>query len=203
MTKNLWSQATVADKLYGTNRSTLKQPPKYEVEDKDRLIKGLQELFEKVKLDLDPHNWQLIEQWEEEKKKYTDPVYSFKVRDKEIKIKTHTESLSHTQIPKVSLEIKKLGRCIVSGSFGRTFLENFHIQLESIRSREKVKILPECLPEKVGRTYNRRFHYVSLGMPAARLSTAFDSVTLYGNDPDYRPDIYGKIGNSGVEHLLS
>jgi methylmalonyl-CoA mutase len=45
---------------------------------------------------------------------------------------------------------------------------------------------------------NRRFHYVSLGMPAKRLSTAFDSVTLYGNDPDKRPDIYGKIGNSGV-----
>ena len=45
---------------------------------------------------------------------------------------------------------------------------------------------------------NRRFHYVSLGMPAKRLSTAFDSVTLYGNDPDHRPDIYGKVGNSGV-----
>ena len=45
---------------------------------------------------------------------------------------------------------------------------------------------------------NKRFHYVSLGMPAKRLSTAFDSVTLYGNDPDYRPDIYGKIGNAGV-----
>jgi methylmalonyl-CoA mutase len=45
---------------------------------------------------------------------------------------------------------------------------------------------------------NRRFHYVSMAMPAKRLSTAFDSVTLYGNDPDYRPDIYGKIGNSGV-----
>lgn len=45
---------------------------------------------------------------------------------------------------------------------------------------------------------NKRFHYVSIGMPAHRLSTAFDSVTLYGNDPDHRPDIYGKIGNSGV-----
>ena len=45
---------------------------------------------------------------------------------------------------------------------------------------------------------NRRFHYVSLGLPAKRLSTAFDSVTLYGHDPDIRPDIYGKIGNAGV-----
>ncbi len=52
----------------------------------------------------------------------------------------------------------------------------------------------EGTPERT----NRRFHYVSLGMPAKRLSTAFDSVTLYGNDPDERPDIYGKIGNSGV-----
>ena len=100
-TKSL-SQSEVADKLYGLQRSieTLKES---NVNDKDRLITGLQESFEQVKLDLDPRNWQLIENWGKKKKKYSDPVYTFKVRDKEIKIKTHTESLSHTQIPKVAL----------------------------------------------------------------------------------------------------
>jgi len=192
------SQAEVADKLYSFQRSieTLQES---DIEDKDRLIKGLQESFEKVKMDLDPYNWQLIEQWQEKKKKYTDPVYSFKVRDKEIKIKTHTESLSHTQIPKVSLpKFRSWGDVIrwslqenVPGEFPYTA----GIYPFKREGEDPTRMFAgEGGPERT----NRRFHYVSLGMPAARLSTAFDSVTLYGNDPDYRPDIYGKIGNSGV-----
>lgn len=192
------SQAEVADKLYGLHRSieTLKDS---EIEDKDRLIKGLQESFEKVKLDLDPHNWQLIEQWEGKKKRYSDPVYSFKVRDKEINIKTHTESLSHSQIPKVSLpKFRSWGDVLrwslqenVPGEFPYTA----GIYPFKREGEDPTRMFAgEGGPERT----NRRFHYVSLGMPAARLSTAFDSVTLYGNDPDYRPDIYGKIGNSGV-----
>lgn len=192
------SQAEVADKLYGLQRSidTLKEST---VADKDRLIKGIQESFEQVKMDLDPYNWQIIEQWEEKKKKYSDPVYSFKVRDKEIKIKTHTESLSHTQIPKVALpKFRSWGDVIrwslqenVPGEFPYTA----GIYPFKREGEDPTRMFAgEGGPERT----NRRFHYVSLGMPAARLSTAFDSVTLYGNDPDYRPDIYGKIGNSGV-----
>jgi methylmalonyl-CoA mutase len=192
------SQAEVADKLYGLQRSidTLKESS---VADKDRLIKGIQESFEQVKMDLDPYNWQIIEQWEEKKKKYSDPVYSFKVRDKEIKIKTHTESLSHTQIPKVALpKFRSWGDVIrwslqenVPGEFPYTA----GIYPFKREGEDPTRMFAgEGGPERT----NRRFHYVSLGMPAARLSTAFDSVTLYGNDPDYRPDIYGKIGNSGV-----
>ena len=92
----------MADKLYGLHSSiqTLKDS---DIEDKDRLIKGLEESYQKVALNLDPYNRQLIEQFEEKKKRYRDPVYAFKVRDKEISIQTHTESLSHTQIPKVAL----------------------------------------------------------------------------------------------------
>jgi len=192
------TQAEVADKLYGLHRSieTLKESS---LADKDRLIKGLEESFEQVKLDLDPRNWQLIENWEEKKKKYTDPVYSFKVRDKEINIKTHTESLSHSQIPKVALpKFRSWGdilRWTLQENVPGEFPYTAGIYPFKREGEDPTRMFAgEGGPERT----NRRFHYVSLGMPAARLSTAFDSVTLYGNDPDYRPDIYGKIGNAGV-----
>jgi methylmalonyl-CoA mutase len=99
-----WSeeQAEVAQQLYSIQKSmdTIKE---MEVEDKDRLLKNLQESFEKVKLNLDPKNLKLIEEWPEKQKKYTDEIYTFKVRDKEIKMETHTKSLSHSPIPKVAL----------------------------------------------------------------------------------------------------
>ncbi len=155
--------------------------------------------FDKVKMDLDPYNWEMILGWNEKVNKYSEPVYSFMVRDKEIKIETHTESLSHTQIPKVALPKYKawgdiLGWCLqenVPGEFPYTAgLYPFKRTGEDPTRM----FAGEGGPERT----NRRFHYVSQGLPAKRLSTAFDSVTLYGNDPDHRPDIYGKIGNSGV-----
>ncbi|UKN01903.1 methylmalonyl-CoA mutase family protein [Paracrocinitomix mangrovi] len=191
-------QVEVADKLYGLQKSieTLKASS---IDDKDRLIKGLQETFEQTKLELDPKNWVLIEEWDQKVQKYKDPVYSFKVRDKEISIQTHTESLSHLQIPKVALpKYKGWGDLLrwslqenVPGEFPYT-AGLFPFKREG---EDPTRMFAgEGGPERT----NRRFHYVSLGMPAKRLSTAFDSVTLYGNDPDLRPDIYGKIGNSGV-----
>lgn len=196
--KQALDQAEVADKLYGLHRSiaTLKDA---EIEDKDRLIKGLQSSFEQVKLDLDPKVWLLIENWEEKKARYQHPEYIFKVRDKEIKIKTHTESLSHSQIPKVALPKFKSWGDIVRWSLTENVPGEFPyaagIYPFKREGEDPTRMFAgEGGPERT----NRRFHYVSLGMPAARLSTAFDSVTLYGNDPDYRPDIYGKIGNSGV-----
>ncbi|HKJ49207.1 MAG TPA: methylmalonyl-CoA mutase family protein, partial [Christiangramia sp.] len=155
--------------------------------------------FDKTKMDLDPYNWEMILAWNDKVTKYKEPVYSFKVRDKEIKIDTHTESLSHTQIPKVALPKYKawgdiLLWCLqenVPGEFPYTAgLYPFKRTGEDPTRM----FAGEGGPERT----NRRFHYVSAGLPAKRLSTAFDSVTLYGNDPDHRPDIYGKIGNSGV-----
>src|SRR5690606_635328 len=131
--------------------------------------------------------------------KYKEPVYSFKVRDKEINIETHTESLSHTQVPKIALPKYQawgdiLRWCLqenVPGEFPYTAgLYPFKRAGEDPTRM----FAGEGGPERT----NRRFHYVSMGLPAKRLSTAFDSVTLYGNDPDHRPDIYGKIGNAGV-----
>jgi methylmalonyl-CoA mutase len=159
----------------------------------------LKKEFDRVKMDLDPYNWEIILGWDEKVNKYRQPVYSFKVRDKEIKIDTHSESLSHTQVPKVALPKYEawgdiLRWCLqenVPGEFPYTAgLYPFKRQGEDPTRM----FAGEGGPERT----NRRFHYVSLGLPAKRLSTAFDSVTLYGNDPDHRPDIYGKIGNAGV-----
>lgn len=155
--------------------------------------------FDRLKMDMDPYNWEKIVNWQDVVEKYKGPVYRFKVRDKELKIETHTESLSHLQIPKVALPkyqawgdlLKWMLQENVPGEFPYTSgLYPFKRQGEDPTRM----FAGEGGPERT----NRRFHYVSLGMDAKRLSTAFDSVTLYGNDPDYRPDIYGKIGNAGV-----
>lgn len=191
-------QKEVAQKLYALQKSieTLKEST---LDDKDRLVKALQEQFEKIKLNLDPKNLKLIDQWNEKVKQYKDSLFKFKVRDKEIAIQTHTESLSHTQVPKVSLPRYEAWGDVLQWSLQENVPGEFPytagIYPFKREGEDPTRMFAgEGGPERT----NRRFHYVSLAMPAKRLSTAFDSVTLYGNDPDYRPDIYGKIGNSGV-----
>ncbi len=155
--------------------------------------------FDRVKMNLDPYNWEIILNWQEKVQRYKDPIYSFKVRDKEIKIETHSESLSHSQIPKVALpKYEAWGDLLkwnlqenVPGEF--PFASGLYPFKRTGEDPTRM-FAGEGGPERT----NRRFHYVSLGMDAKRLSTAFDSVTLYGNDPGHRPDIYGKIGNAGV-----
>ena len=168
-------------------------------EDNQDFLKLLIGEFDRVELNLNPYNWEVIIGWKEKVKNYRDPVYSFKVRNKEINVETHTESLSHIQIPKVSLpKYEAWGEILrwtlqenVPGEFPFTAgLYPFKRQGEDPTRM----FAGEGGPERT----NKRFHYVSQGIPAKRLSTAFDSVTLYGNDPDLRPDIYGKIGNAGV-----
>lgn len=191
-------QGNIAQKLFGIQQ-TIKTISESAIEDADRLVKVLQEVYAKVELDLDPKNKMLLENWEAKKKKYTDEYYTFKVRDKELKIKTHSASLSHSQIPKVSVpryeswgEILKW--CLME-NFPGEFPYAAGIYPFKREGEDPTRMFAgEGGPERT----NKRFHYVSKGLPAARLSTAFDSVTLYGNDPDHRPDIYGKIGNSGV-----
>ncbi|WP_093023458.1 methylmalonyl-CoA mutase family protein [Pustulibacterium marinum] len=215
------TQAEVAQKLYGIfkticsvaniNSETIEQSLlltssldeekilSYANDSNQQFLQLLVAEFNKVKMNLDPYNWEVIVTWDEKVNKYKNPVYSFKVRDRVIEIKTHTESLSHSQIPKVALPkyqawgdiLKWVLQENVPGEFPYTAgLYPFKREGEDPTRM----FAGEGGPERT----NRRFHYVSLGMPAKRLSTAFDSVTLYGNDPDYRPDIYGKIGNAGV-----
>lgn len=181
---------------FGLDEEELREAQSSENEDLTNLLK---KEFDRVKMDLDPYNWEIITGWDAKVNRYKDPVYSFKVRGKEIKIDTHTESLSHTSIPKVALPKYEawgdiLKWCLqenVPGEFPYTAgLYPFKRTGEDPARM----FAGEGSPERT----NRRFHYVSMGLPAKRLSTAFDSVTLYGNDPDFRPDIYGKIGNAGV-----
>jgi len=192
------AQCRIAEKMYGLNHS-IESVKNSNAEDKDRLVKSLQELFGEAKLLLDPMNWKRIEQWNEVRKKYKDEVYTFKVRTKELKVQTHTESLSHLKIPKVVTPgFKSWGeilRWILTENVPGEFPYAAGIYPFKREGEDPTRMFAgEGGPERT----NRRFHYVSKGMPAARLSTAFDSVTLYGNDPGWRPDIYGKIGNSGV-----
>jgi len=155
--------------------------------------------FDRVKMNLDPYNWEIILTWKDKVDKYKNPVYSFKVRDKEIKIATHTESLSHSQIPKVALPKYQawgdiLRWCLQENVPGEFPFASGLYPFKREGEDPSRMFAGEGGPERT----NKRFHYVSAGLPAKRLSTAFDSVTLYGNDPHLRPDIYGKIGNAGV-----
>jgi len=212
------SQQKVAQKLYGIFKTIesvsgkVPQINKAGIDDNSVILRGVEGLdenriflnlllnqFDKVKMDLDPYNWEIILNWDEKVAKYKNPVYSFKVRDKEIKIATHSESLSHLQIPKIALpKYEGWGDILrwnlqenVPGEF--PFASGLYPFKREGEDPSRM-FAGEGGPERT----NKRFHYVSAGMPAKRLSTAFDSVTLYGNDPDLRPDIYGKIGNAGV-----
>ena len=210
--KTAIDQVDVAQKLYGiykTLESVLGKSPQLDkagidsksIESKENreFIKLLTGEFDRVKLNLDPHNWEMITGWNEKVDRYKNPVYSFKVRDKEVKIETHTESLSHVQIPKVALPKYQawgdiLKWCLQENVPGEFPFTSGLYPFKRTGEDPARMFAGEGGPERT----NKRFHYVSAGLPAKRLSTAFDSVTLYGNDPDYRPDIYGKIGNAGV-----
>ncbi|UMB55370.1 methylmalonyl-CoA mutase family protein [Lutibacter sp. A64] len=164
-----------------------------------QLISLLFKEFTRVKMDLNPHNWNIILNWEIKKQAYKNEVYSYKVRDKEIQIKTHSETLSHLQIPKIALPKYEAWGAILYWTLEENVPGEFPYTAGLFPFKRTGEdptrmFAGEGSPERT----NRRFHYVSLGLPAKRLSTAFDSVTLYGNDPNIRPDIYGKIGNAGV-----
>ena len=190
--KKVIEQKTVAQNLYALHTS------KAIVSDAE-LKNKLEEEYQRVAKKIDNENLDLIHSWSKKLASYKDEYYIFKVRDKELKIKTHTESLSHLPIPKISLPKYEAWGDILQWQLQENVPGEFPFTAGIYPFKREEEdptrmFAGEGGPERT----NKRFHYVSLGMPAKRLSTAFDSVTLYGNDPDYRPDIYGKIGNSGV-----
>jgi methylmalonyl-CoA mutase len=148
---------------------------------------------------LDPVNKRALERWEGMIAEYSGTEFVYHVRGKEIKVPLHHETLSHTRVPKVAMpsyrswgdRLHWLLQENVPGEFPYTAGVYPFKRMEEDPAR---MFAGEGPPEQT----NRRFHYLAAGMPAKRLSTAFDSVTLYGEDPHERPDIYGKVGNSGV-----
>ncbi|UXP33691.1 methylmalonyl-CoA mutase family protein [Reichenbachiella agarivorans] len=163
------------------------------------IINQLTGLYEKTALDFDPRNKKIIDDWPHKKANYDANQYVYHVRGKEIRVETKTESLSKTKIPKISLPRYEAWGDILQWSLQENVPGEFPFTAGVFPFKREGEdptrmFAGEGGPERT----NRRFHYVSMGLPAARLSTAFDSVTLYGADPAIRPDIYGKIGNSGV-----
>jgi methylmalonyl-CoA mutase len=170
-----------------------------ERERNEEVLTSLEALKQHYENQLTPESKQILASWEDLKAKYAAKQFVTKIRDKEIVTELTTKSLSGLDIPKVSLpKFKDYGEILrwvykenVPGSFPFTAgVFPFKRQGED----PKRQFAGEGTPERT----NRRFHYLCKDDPAKRLSTAFDSVTLYGEDPDYRPDIFGKIGESGV-----
>lgn len=161
--------------------------------------KALNSLIKEKELHLSPEAKLILDTWEAKKASYQGEYYVFKVRDKELKVKTYHESLSHQRIPKIAMPAYESWGEIVQWNLQENVPGEFPYTAGVFPFKRENEdptrmFAGEGGPERT----NKRFHYVSLGMPAKRLSTAFDSVTLYGEDPAIRPDIYGKIGNSGV-----
>ena len=193
--EQLEKQIKLADKLFVLH-GTIKE---LQSDNDKEAIKTIQNKIDQITLDFDARNQKTINDWKEKYASYKNDFFSFKVRGKELKVATSSSSLSNSKIPKVALpKLTSWGDIIrwsnqenVPGEFPFT-AGLFPFKREG---EDPTRMFAgEGGPERT----NKRFHYVSLGMPAKRLSTAFDSVTLYGNDPDLRPDIYGKIGNAGV-----
>lgn len=188
-------QTALARQLYQLH-GTLKTLSKFQNFDK---VDALKTIYTELEARLDYDCKQLLEQWPETVKKYRAEKYQFKVRDRIIEQDLWYETLSHLKIPKIALPkyhdwgdiLQWLLTENVPGDYPYTS-GVFPLKREG---EDPTRMFAgEGGPERT----NRRFHYVSKDMPAKRLSTAFDSVTLYGEDPDLRPDIYGKVGNSGV-----
>jgi methylmalonyl-CoA mutase len=167
--------------------------------DRARAAEAAIELAQARERTQDPSARQLLADWPDMQKAYAGDEYVVKIRDKEIRTALTTKSLSGTTIRKVALPqyeddgevLKWLMLDNVPGSYPYT-AGTFAFKREG---EDPTRMFAgEGDPFRT----NRRFKLVSEGLPAKRLSTAFDSVTLYGHDPELRPDIYGKIGNSGV-----
>ena len=165
----------------------------------DELIRELNGLEEELRMDLSGDSLRTLDEWPSKREQYEADEFVYKVRDREIRVPTFTRSLSQSKIPRVSLPKYRDWGDLLKWNLQENVPGEFPYTAGVFPFKRKGEdptrmFAGEGGPERT----NKRFHYLSQDMPANRLSTAFDSVTLYGEDPDHRPDIYGKIGNSGV-----
>ena len=185
-------QATLASQLFGLQQTL-------EVLEKDPATYSIRKKYEELHLRLSGEVSILLKHWEEKKAAYAGEMFVYQVRGKNIQVPTHTLSLSKNRIPKIALPRYRDWGDITRWSLQENVPGEFPYTAGVFPFKRQGEdptrmFAGEGGPERT----NKRFHYLSFNMPAKRLSTAFDSVTLYGQDPDPRPDIYGKIGNSGV-----
>ncbi len=168
-------------------------------DNKDRSILILRQRYQEALAEISAEALKLLREWPQRKESVRTERYSYEVRGKEVAGANYKESLSHLKIPKIAApNFNDWGELLIflmkenlPGAYPYTGGVYPYRRLGEDPTR---MFAGEGTPERT----NRRFHYLSKGQDAARLSTAFDSVTLYGEDPHKRPDIYGKVGNSGV-----
>jgi len=167
--------------------------------DSRQVVARLKEAVRKAEAALDPDTRRCLDEWKEIKETYAKEELAYQVRNREVRLPLQVESLSHSRIPKIALprfqdpaEIYRwLRQENVPGRFPYTAGV---FPLKRVDEDPTRMFAGEGDPART----NRRFKMLSANYEAKRLSTAFDSVTLYGYDPDIRPDIYGKVGTSGV-----
>ncbi|SEP72311.1 methylmalonyl-CoA mutase [Virgibacillus subterraneus] len=190
--QNAKKQSDIARKLYQLEGAK-------EVVEDENTKNVIDQTFDQYEEKLDPAAKKSLQGWDETKERYSQDKLTFSIRDKEIEMDITTETLAGLKIPKVAFpkfsdwgeRLEWLMKENVPGAFPFT-AGVFPFKRKGEDPTRQ--FAGEGTPERT----NRRFHYLSKGEDAKRLSTAFDSVTLYGEDPAPRPDIYGKVGESGV-----
>ncbi len=189
-------QSTIARKLFGLRQSI----DGLIADDVDaNVVDLLEKRYANLESDLDGQCKRILDGWDEKKQAYAGDEFVYKVRNREIRVPTFTTTLSHTRIPRVILPRYKDWGDILKWVLVENVPGEYPYTAGVFPFKRKGEdptrmFAGEGGPERT----NRRFHYLSLETPANRLSTAFDSVTLYGEDPHERLDIYGKVGNAGV-----
>jgi methylmalonyl-CoA mutase len=191
-------QVEIASKLDQV-QGTIEQVKNWNPDEKELMISKMEEMEEHWSVKLDPLPKRILDGWDDLFDQYRQETFEVKIRNKTFENKLFRTSLSGTKIPRISMpKTKNLGdrlKFALKENLPGYFPFTAGVFPFKREGEDPTRMFAgEGTPERT----NKRFHYVSEGMPAARLSTAFDSVTLYGEDPAYRPDIYGKIGNSGV-----
>lgn len=196
-------QVSIVRKLYqlqGTKQMIMNDKSRWmSVEETQTFTVKLDEMIAHYQYKLHPECKKMMEEWPKIREAYQQDQLVTKVRDKDIVTKLYTESLSGNKIPRVSVpkfeDPGEILRWLLKENLPGYFPYTAGVfPFKRTNEDPKRQFAGEGTPERT----NRRFHYLCKSDDAKRLSTAFDSVTLYGQDPDYRPDIYGKIGNSGV-----
>jgi len=167
--------------------------------DDDRSLLRLRQRYQDALDSLDPEALSALREWPERYRAVTDEVNEYRVRDKTIRVENYRDSLSHQKIPKIAAPTTTQWgeqlRFLLKENLPGAYPYTAGVYPYRRSGEDPIRMFAgEGTPERT----NRRFHYLSQGNDVARLSTAFDSVTLYGEDPAERPDIFGKVGNSGV-----